>query len=216
MPDCSSAGIYFDSGARPDVAAMVPSSSRSVLDVGCSHGGFASALKASRWSLETWGIDPDPTIEADATASLDHFIAGWFPADLPEGQRWDCITFVDSLEHFADPWTVLRDARARIAPGGCVVAAIPNTRHYSVAFPLLFRGRWEYADRGLLDRTHLRFFTKSSMISAFEDTGFAVEAIKPSSYRRPPIHQLLTLGGPLTAGLRAIHYLIRATPVGND
>lgn len=210
MTTCSSAGMYFDTGARPDVAALVPEAATSVLDVGCSEGGFGRGLLASRPDIKVWGIDPDPTIARPAAENLTHHVAGWFPIDLPLGQSWDCITFVDSLEHFSDPWETLANARDLLTPIGTVVAAIPNVRHYSVAFPLLFRGRWEYADRGLLDRTHLRFFTRSSIIPMFETAGFRVEVIKRASYRRRVGHRILALGGPLTADLRAIHFLVRA------
>jgi 2-polyprenyl-3-methyl-5-hydroxy-6-metoxy-1,4-benzoquinol methylase len=82
--------------------------------------------------------------------------------DLPQGHGlFDLVLCLDVLEHMVNPWAVVdRLVTNYLAPGGTLVVSLPNVRHHSVVLPLLFRGRWEYEDAGLLDRTHLRFFTR--------------------------------------------------------
>jgi Methyltransferase domain len=85
----------------------------------------------------------------------------------------DCWVFADTLEHLRDPWEVLRRIRGKIASGGCVVACIPNAQHWSVQVKLN-SGLFRYEDSGLLDRTHLRWFTRITIGEMFESTGFRI------------------------------------------
>jgi hypothetical protein len=84
--------------------------------------------------------------------------------NLPSGtEKFDLILCLDVLEHMVDPWHVVdRLATQYLASGGTLIVSLPNVRHYSVVMPLLFAGQWAYETAGLLDRTHLRFFTKTS------------------------------------------------------
>jgi 2-polyprenyl-3-methyl-5-hydroxy-6-metoxy-1,4-benzoquinol methylase len=165
---------------RADMVPYVPSSARRVLDVGCAAGRFAENLRERDRDIEVWGIDewPHPEWVADP-----HYrrITGSYPADMPDGLTFfDCISFNDVLEHMIDPWGALEHARQILAPGGVVVASIPNVRNFvQVVRPLALNGRWRYADTGILDRTHLRFFTRESIVAMFEDAGFAIENIEP-------------------------------------
>lgn len=102
-------------------------------------------------------------------------IDGYYPEALASGsERFDAIFFIDVLEHVLDPWSLLRHAKGDLAPGGRVVAAIPSIQYAPVVRQLL-RGRWDYADTGTLDRTHLRFFTRDTMIEMFMGAGYVVE-----------------------------------------
>lgn len=145
------------------------------------------------------GIEIDPTTAADAAARLDEVIVGRYPDDLPVDARFDCIVFNDVLEHMADPWSALEATVVHLHPGGTVVASIPNVRNVEVVYPLVTRGTWRYHDQGLLDRTHLRFFTKSSMRDLFEDSGFVVIQQIP----------LRTHGATRSRIARAVHLLGR-------
>ena len=102
-----------------------------------------------------------------------------FPDDMPADATFDCIVFNDVIEHVVDPWTMLRKAERHLAPDGLIVASIPNIRYYIVVRDLLLRGRWEYADWGVLDRTHLRFFTRESISRLFPDCGYTIEQLTP-------------------------------------
>ena len=84
------------------------------------------------------------------------------------------VSFNDVLEHLWDPWDVLRDTHRWLSPGGHVVAAIPSIQYLPVMSRLV-RGRWDYTDGGTLDWTHVRFFTRATILEMFEQTGYEVE-----------------------------------------
>jgi 2-polyprenyl-3-methyl-5-hydroxy-6-metoxy-1,4-benzoquinol methylase len=108
-----------------------------------------------------------------ARSRLDKVIVGGIEEQpgLPDGY-FDCIVFNDVLEHLVDPWTVLRSIKVKLKSGGCVVASIPNVRHFSNLRQLILEKEWRYMDCGVLDRTHLRFFTEKSIRRMFEDCGY--------------------------------------------
>lgn len=154
----------------------VPAGAR-VLDVGCASGYVARALSQERGAT-TVGIEPDPEMAAAAEAHCERvFAVGVEEAqEMPElvTDRFEAILFGDVLEHLVDPWQALVWARGLLKPGGRVVVSIPNVGHWSVRWSLL-RGRFDYQDHGLLDRTHLRFFTHRTAHELARRSGFAVE-----------------------------------------
>ena len=167
---------YF-AEARREMLPFVPAHCRRLLDVGCGAGRFGELLKQSR-NIEIWGVEPVASAAAKASAKLNHVINGPFDAEteLPAG-TFDCVIFNDVLEHMVAPEQALRYAKGLLSPGGVVVASIPNIRTLPVMWQLLVRARWEYTDCGLLDRTHLRFFTKSSIEEMFRSQGYLLEGI---------------------------------------
>ncbi|MFN8024846.1 MAG: class I SAM-dependent methyltransferase [Acidimicrobiia bacterium] len=208
-------GYAYDDWERDEVLPFVPTSAASVLDVGCSFGGFGGALKRRRPGLEVWGLEPHSDAAEKASERLDRVVNGLFPQDAPD-RRFDCVVFNDVLEHLPDPWEALRATKDLVAEGGAVVASIPNVRHFSVVVPLVLRGRFAYRDVGILDRTHLRFFTRSTMIELFESTGWRVDRIEPTRLSPPSdgeIPRLLSLFGRRADELRAKNYVVVASPV---
>jgi 2-polyprenyl-3-methyl-5-hydroxy-6-metoxy-1,4-benzoquinol methylase len=167
---------YFQCG-RPEMLQFVPEDCRRVLDVGCGEGNFGETLKRTR-GLEVWGVEPTRSAAAMAKTKLDRVIEGMFGQQtvLPSGY-FDCILFNDVLEHMLAPELALRYARNLLAPRGAIVASIPNIRSFPTVWDLIFHGRWEYQDCGVLDKTHLRFFTKSSIVNMFEREGFVAENV---------------------------------------
>ena len=164
---------------REEVLAFVPPSARTILDVGCSRGGFGRALRRADPGRVLWGIEADPEAVAEAAPHYDELVVGLFPEALgPHSPQFDCVVFNDVLEHIADPWAALRAARALLRPGGVVVASIPNVRFLPVLHKLVVRGEWTYTDTGVLDRNHLRFFTKRSMVELFRSCDLAVERVQ--------------------------------------
>jgi 2-polyprenyl-3-methyl-5-hydroxy-6-metoxy-1,4-benzoquinol methylase len=155
---------------RREMLAFVPPAARSVLDVGCGPGGFGQSLRQDDPSRELWAVEADEEVAADAARFYDRLIVG-------AGRTFDCVVFNDVLEHTVDPWALLRSTVPLLAPGGVVVASIPNVRNVSVVLDLVLRGNWTYRDIGILDRTHLRFFTSRSIRALFADSGFAVETM---------------------------------------
>jgi 2-polyprenyl-3-methyl-5-hydroxy-6-metoxy-1,4-benzoquinol methylase len=164
---------YFEE-TRSEMLPFVPADCRRVLDVGCSSGGFGALLKATR-QLEVWGVEPFESAAAQAAQKLDRVIYGGFSAEaaLPEA-TFDCVIFNDVLEHVVDPAAAIRYASRLLTPGGVVVASIPNIRHFPTIWRLLVHGEWKYREWGTLDKTHLRFFTRSSIIEMFEAEGYRV------------------------------------------
>jgi len=171
---------------------FVPESAHTVLEVGCSVGNFGSLLKSER-SARVWGVEIDPEAAAIASRRLDKVIVGPFDRNLnlPEGE-FDCVLFNDVLEHMIDPYSALEYAKELLAKDGCVVASIPNVRYFGNVWRFLIDGTWEYVDEGILDRTHLRFFTRKSIESMFPKLGFEISEIKginPVDSWDPPLRQ---------------------------
>ncbi len=158
---------------------FVPVGVERVLEVGCASGKFGSALKAQR-NCEVWGIEIFPPAAEVAAQRLDKVLVanvetGSLP--LPVGY-FDCVIYNDILEHLRDPWQHLRDIQPHLRPGGHVIASIPNVRHHQVMNDVYFRGEWRYQSAGILDQTHLRFFTKTSIREMFEGVGYTVQRLE--------------------------------------
>jgi 2-polyprenyl-3-methyl-5-hydroxy-6-metoxy-1,4-benzoquinol methylase len=168
-----------------------------VLDVGCHHGGFGKALRSAGTAPTVWAVEADPEAAKIAEANYDRVIVGPYPDALADvDMLFDCIIFNDVLEHMVDPWATLRATATYLAPEGTVVASIPNVRHIKVVANLLLRGDWTYTDMGILDRTHLRFFTAKTIRALFADSGFKVErleGINPVGHLRSPFWRWLPL-----------------------
>lgn len=164
--------------ANPDLLALMPAQARHVVEVGCSTGALAREFKRINPGCRYDGIDIDPVRAEQASnhcdrieiADLDAVNDAWF--DSFSGA--DLWVFGDTLEHLKDPWTALRQVRSRLAPGGCVVACVPNAQHWSVQARLC-GGIFRYEDSGLLDRTHLRWFTRITLWELFESAGLRIE-----------------------------------------
>jgi 2-polyprenyl-3-methyl-5-hydroxy-6-metoxy-1,4-benzoquinol methylase len=165
---------------RSDIVALTPTDALHVLDVGCASGGFGKQLKTANPERQVWGIEPHPDAAQQARQHIDEVITGFFPDDLPAGTpKFDLITMNDVIEHLEDPWSALRACHNHLSPDGRVLASIPNVRYWTLVYELVIRGRFAYTDTGLMDRTHLRWFTRSTMLEMFEDCGFVVESVAP-------------------------------------
>ena len=114
-----------------------------------------------------------------AATRLDRAVHGRFDdkLELPSAY-FDCIFFNDVLEHMVDPAAALRRAQKYLVPDGKIVASIPNIAHFPTVWRLVARGQWEYTERGILDRTHLRFFTRQSIRRLFEEAGFSIKLLE--------------------------------------
>lgn len=163
---------------RAELLPFLPATSRVLLDVGCGSGAFGRLLRSRRPGMELWAVESDPAAARAAEDGFDHVVLGEFPDErLPSG-RFDVVLCADVLEHMAEPEKALRAAVKTIGPDGIMVASVPNVRHWrAVVWPLLRHGTWTYTERGILDRTHLRFFTRRSMCDFFADNGWSVESV---------------------------------------
>jgi 2-polyprenyl-3-methyl-5-hydroxy-6-metoxy-1,4-benzoquinol methylase len=174
-----SATLTSYTGPRRDVIEMLTSTPRRLLDVGCSNGALAKHLTEA--GVETWGIEVDASFGAEAQANLSHVLVGDAKAMTAQlvaaGEQFDAVICADVLEHTVDPWAILHDVHNLVVPDGEVIVSLPNVRFFTTLVWLAFRGRWRYEDRGVHDRTHLRWFTDLNARDMFVDTGFRVAGV---------------------------------------
>lgn len=166
---------------RQDVVSMVPAAARDILDVGCSNGALGRSLLAMEPGRRVCGIEADAGFAADAACHLEQVVHAdlncldWNSA-LAE-RRFDCIIFADVLEHLVDPQRCLHQARAHLAPGGCIVVSLPNIRHLSALGAIYLGGRFPRRQRGIFDATHLRWFTIGDAHALLADSGLTVSSM---------------------------------------
>lgn len=168
-------------GRRNDVLKLVPEKATKVLDVGCSVGILGEAIKNKCPEAEVKGIELHQQMAEIARQKLDDVIVADVeslqPTECFKKNEFDCIIFADVLEHLRDPWKVLKDFSEVLNENGTVVLSIPNVRHYTTVFSLLFLGRWPYRSRGIHDRSHLRFFTLKSITELLDHAGLKITKI---------------------------------------
>jgi SAM-dependent methyltransferase len=180
---------YFEFD-RPEVRALVPESARRVLDVGCGAGALGAALREGREGTEVFGLELFADAAARARERLDGVVEANLDEldDLPyERGSFDAMVFGDVLEHLHDPHRLLRTLRPWLADDGALVLSVPNVGHWSVVLPLLTKDRWHYEDAGLLDRTHVHFFTLTEAELMLRDCGYKLaSASAPRLPTAPP------------------------------
>jgi 2-polyprenyl-3-methyl-5-hydroxy-6-metoxy-1,4-benzoquinol methylase len=158
-----------------------------VLDVGCAEGAGADVMRGFG-ATQLAGIEIDEACAAVASERYDEVVHGSVPEDLSWDDRtFDTILCYDVLEHLYDPWSALRRLARLLEPGGQIHVSIPNARHKNVWLPLVLNGTFRYARAGLLDVTHLRFFTRRDAVRMLEAAGLrlvAVDCILPGSRKR--------------------------------
>ncbi|MGH2951353.1 MAG: class I SAM-dependent methyltransferase [Solirubrobacterales bacterium] len=162
---------------RPDVQALVDPRGLRCLDVGCGAGALGAALKAAG-ALHVAGIELHEHAAVRARERLDVLVVGNVvdaPLPFAEGE-FDLIVFADVLEHLPAPEPALERCLLLLAPDGRVIVSVPNMRFWSVLLRLAF-DRWAYAEAGVRDRTHLRIFTRRSLLALLGATGLEVELL---------------------------------------
>lgn len=187
---------YYDA-ERSELLEFIPHDARTILDVGCSSGNFGQLVKKHR-NCVYWGIEPDKRVADRASKKLDKVINKTFSEDLPEIQNctFDVICFNDVLEHLINPEHALRQCKNKLTENGIIIASIPNILYFPVLSEILIKQDWQYQDSGILDDTHLRFFTKKSIIRMFENNGYEIiriVGINPGTSRKYKIINLLLL-----------------------
>lgn len=149
-----------------------------VIDFGCWKGAVSSELK--KRGCYVLGIELDPEAAEIARGICDRVIvADLDTLDLTEalgGMKYDVGLFGDVIEHLKDPKRILVQMREALAPGGFVIASVPNVAHITVRLKLLM-GDFDYMDIGILDDTHLKYYTKKSITSLLETCGYLVESM---------------------------------------
>ena len=170
---------YYQSQRR-EMEKFVPLEAQRLLELGCGSGGFGRFLRESREKIHITGIEIHPESAKEARRCLDAVIEQPVEIALASmaAESFDCVVCNDVLEHLVDPWAVLKLIRTVLRPNGTVVASIPNVRYFPVFKSYFLSGDWQYEKWGVLDQTHLRFFTKKSIDRMFEETGFVTSRIE--------------------------------------
>ena len=177
---------YF-SNVRRDILPLVPTFSEKVLEVGCGNGATLRFLKENQYCSLTHGIEMFPAVGEQARLNVDHVWIGDAEKmiNTMDAGNYDLILCLDVLEHMIDPWQFTDRASMLLKPGGCLIASIPNMRTAVVMAKLLFKGRFRYHDAsGILDRTHLRYFTRESALELMNRKPLHTERILPSPNAR--------------------------------
>lgn len=155
--------------------------SATVFEAGVSSGYFARVLTTNGHTVDGFDIDPDM---AEAARSVCRQVwvgdLGRFDIDgLFADGAYDAVVFGDTLEHLPDPGAVLTALRPKLRPGGWLVVSVPNVANWAIRLQLL-AGRFTYRDRGILDRTHLRFYTRRTLVDLLASSGYTVDSVTAS------------------------------------
>lgn len=192
----------------------VPPTAKRTLEFGCGFGGF-SALVKTRLGAESWAVEVDPRAAQEASQALDRVICADAHASiaLVPDSYFDCIIFFDILEHLVDPYSLLLAVKPKLTASGVVVASIPNIRYYDTFVRFVVHGDWQYEDQGILDSTHLRFFTRKSIIDTFERLEYRIltmEGIHPTRSRTYKLLNRLLVN--TIRDVKYMHFAVVAAP----
>jgi len=196
---------YYDN-VRVEMIQYMPKQPKTIIDIGCGNGAFAEVLK-EQTGAEVWGIeymDREAQVAKDKLYKVYSGKCEDYIDKLPD-EYFDVVYFNDILEHLVDPYMVLDKIKKKLSKGGVVISSIPNVRYHNTFMRLLIKKDWRYEDFGVMDRTHLRFFTKKSIRAMYEDLGYTVvintginrsKSIKPYLYNIPVLFTQLDIRYP--------------------
>jgi len=172
----------YHTNPRVEIMSFLTEEPGTVLDVGCGGGATGRLVKEKFPGTRVVGIEINPAAAEHARRDLDRVVCAAIddvdPArDLP-GEEVSTVLLLDVLEHLYDPWRALARIHGWIAPGTRVVASVPNIRNLATLSDIA-GGRFDYEANGVLDITHVRFFTRQTLRELFEQTGFDVRRLDP-------------------------------------
>jgi 2-polyprenyl-3-methyl-5-hydroxy-6-metoxy-1,4-benzoquinol methylase len=183
----SKSNNYYQ-GNRSEMLRFIPSESKKILEIGCGEG-----------NAEVWGIDYEANRVNVAQNKLDKVFCGDVAILLNQlpNNYFDTIVCNDVLEHLIDPYMVLKGLKEKLTSNGVVVSSIPNIRYFRNFYDLIFKKNWDYTEQGVMDFTHLRFFTINSIRKMYENLNFSIvklEGIHPTKSLKALIPIFLTFG----------------------
>ncbi|AZR73364.1 hypothetical protein BBF96_08195 [Anoxybacter fermentans] len=166
--------IYYQY-SRPEIIELIPETVKRVLDVGCGHGHLGRGIKNKIPTARVYGVELDSVAGQVARKLLDEVLVGNIETiKLPyQYEYFDCIILADVLEHLRDPWKVLLKLYRYLAKDGLMIISVPNIRNLRIIDKLL-QGEWRYEEAGILDSTHLRFFTIKEIKRMLKKLGYKI------------------------------------------
>lgn len=176
----------YPDAPRKELHRLFSGAPRKVLDIGCGSGAVSLGIKQSFDSVEVWGCELDERAAMLAKTRLDRVITEplrqWSDADVDALKYFDTVLLLDVLEHMYNPWVEMQFLAKHLSADAQIIVSLPNVGHKSVMNALV-QGDWAYASAGILDITHIRFFTEKNMLALFEQTGFEVMDKQYLTYR---------------------------------
>jgi 2-polyprenyl-3-methyl-5-hydroxy-6-metoxy-1,4-benzoquinol methylase len=171
----------YSSNIRWDMIQLIPAGDHRILEVGCGAGCTLMKLKELGKANEIVGIEIDEQVTQELAGTLDRLYVGDVETiDLPYTEKYfDYILFGDVLEHLINPRRVLHSYKSLLRDDGYIIASIPNIKNHKILVKLIFFDEFQYTDAGILDRSHLRFFTKKEMVKMFDDEKLKVVDLIP-------------------------------------
>jgi 2-polyprenyl-3-methyl-5-hydroxy-6-metoxy-1,4-benzoquinol methylase len=188
------AASYFEGGRHDIVELLSSDPGQAILELGCGSGGTARTVRAANKAGRYVGIELLEDAAAAARDVIDEVLVGDVESlDLaPLAGQFDALIASEVLEHLVDPWVTVRRLVECLKPGGMVYASSPNVAHWHILRGLI-RGRFDYRDAGVMDRTHLRWFTPGAYRAMFEAAGvevISVGPVRPLSVRQRLVNSL--------------------------
>jgi len=161
--------------SREDLIPFIPENYSRVLEIGCGEGKFWELLKSD--DREIWGVEPNQAAANIARQKAHRVFETSFDLCLDElpNDYFDLVICNDVIEHMPDHDLFFEQIKTKMSAQGKLMGSMPNVRYYQTLRSLLFKKDWPYENAGVLDRTHLRFFTAKSMQRTFKEHAFEIE-----------------------------------------
>ena len=185
---------YFGN-VNPDLLSRIPLEASRVLEIGCGSGKLGFSYKLRNPNVHYVGVEADSHAASEAKKFLDKVHCGDaedFGSFNFNAEKFDCIIYGDVLEHLKNPWECLMRYSDLLSASGELLICIPNVQHWS-AFANLFQGLWPLEAQGLFDKTHLRWFTRKTILSMLKQIGLVVHEIKPRIFDAEKAKEFVSL-----------------------
>lgn len=167
----------YYAATRADMVKFIDNNPKKILEIGCGEGNFSQNFS----NVEYWGVEPNKEMVLKAINAGRRVLSGTYETisnEIPN-DYFDLVACNDVIEHMIDPIGFLKDIKSKLKSNGKLIASIPNIRYAPLLFDLIFRGEFDYTESGLMDYTHLHFFTHKSFYKIAKQCGWKVELLKP-------------------------------------
>jgi 2-polyprenyl-3-methyl-5-hydroxy-6-metoxy-1,4-benzoquinol methylase len=166
----------YYSFVKPWMFDWFPKSPCAILDMGCAAGAMGQAIRERNLPVNLIGIELSKDAAQHAAPYYDSIHQGDVEdMNLPYSNHFDIVICADILEHLRNPWAMLARIKAMLKHDGLLLCSIPNIRYWRILKDLVFSGSWKYEEEGILDNTHLRFFTRKSFCNDLKEAGFEIK-----------------------------------------